>query len=96
MDTNIRGATVITGNGMDGTEEMTTIGSIAMVITAERRGDTRASMIRASGVTDIMENTRAIEATIINRKFERSFVMCAKPGKTYTKAAANCEATLKS
>ena len=84
------------GNGMDGTEEMTIIDSIAMVITAEGRRDTRASMIPASAVTDIMENTGTIEATITNRKFERSLATCAKRGKTYTKAAASYEATIKS
>ena len=81
---------------MDGTAEMTTIASIAMVMTAEGRRDTRASMIRAPGVTDTVENTKAIEATIINRKFERSLVTCATPGRTYGRAAVNYEATTKS
>jgi hypothetical protein len=84
---------VIMGNGMDGTAEMTTIASIAMVMTVEGRRDTRASTIRAPGVT---ENTRAIAATIINRQFEKSSLTCAKRGKKYMKAAANYEATSKS
>jgi hypothetical protein len=90
---NIAGATVITGDSMDGMGEVTSINSIAMVITAEGRRDTRASTIRAPGVT---ENTRAIAATIINRQFEKSSVTCAKRGKTYVKAAANYEATSRS
>ena len=84
------------GNGMDGTAEMTTIASIAMVITVEGRRDTRASIIRAFDVTDTAENTKAIEATIINRKFERSLVTCGRRGKTYERAAVNYEATSKS
>jgi hypothetical protein len=53
-------------------------------------------MIRVSGVTVIMENTGTIEAIITNRQFERSLATCARRGKTYTKAAASYEATIKS
>jgi hypothetical protein len=87
---------MITGNGRVGTEEEMIIASIAMGITVEGMCDMPASMIRASGATVIMEDSRTIEVTIINRKFERSLGMCARPAKMYKKDAVNYAATIKS
>jgi hypothetical protein len=96
VNTNTLDATVINAGGKDSTEEVMIAGSIAMVITVEGRRDTRASTRRASVVTDIVENTTAIEVITINRKFEKSLAMCVTPAKRYRKAAVNYGATSKS
>jgi hypothetical protein len=95
-DTSIAGATAITGDSMDGMEEVTIIASIAAVITVAEKRDTPALMVPAPGVMGTMENTRGIEVITINRWFERNSATYATPEKTCRKAAANYEVTSKS
>jgi hypothetical protein len=95
-DTSIASATAITGDPMDGMEEVTIIATIATVITVPEKRDTPALMVPAPGVMGTMENTREIEVITINRWSERNSATCETPVKTCRKAAANYEVTSKS
>jgi hypothetical protein len=95
-DTNIAGATAITGDPMDGMEEVTIIASIATVITGAEKRDTPALTVPPLGVMRTMGNTREIEVITISRWSERNSATYATPEKTCSKAAANYGVTSKS